>query len=242
MKKGFRAAFALILVFAVIGAGVVSLSLGKIVKTAVEAAGPRVLGAPVTLGLATLAPWSGRGTLRGLVVGNPEGFKGARAVSVDSIEIELKLASLLTDTIVVERVVVRRPEIVWEMGPGGSNLTRLQRNAEAAAAKLGGGAASAPAPGKKGKSLLIRDLEITGGTVGLAASAFGDRALSAPMPDVRLTGLGGRGHSPAEAAAEALRVVTGSAQRGVSSIGAKTLDTAASAARSALSALFKGAR
>lgn len=244
MKKGFRAVFALVLVFAVIGAGVVSLTLGKIVKTAVEAAGPRVLGAPVTLGLATLAPWSGRGTLRGLVIGNPEGFKGARAARVDSIEIELKLASLLTDTIVVERLVVRGPEIVWEMGPGGSNLTRLQRNAEAAAAKLAGGADSSPAAasGKKGKSLLIRDLEITGGTVGLSASAFGDRTLSAPLPDVRLADLGGKGHSPAEAAAEALRAVTGSAQRGVSNIGAKTLDAAASAARTALSALFKGAR
>lgn len=243
MKKGFRAVFALVLVLAVVGAGVVSLTLGKIVKTAVEAAGPRLLGAPVTLGLATLAPWSGRGTLRGLVIGNPEGFKGPRAASVDSIEIELKLASLLTDTIVVERLIVRRPEIVWEMGPGGSNLTRLQRNAEAAA--TGGAPAPAPAaaPEKTGKSLLIRRLEITGGSVGLAAAAFGDRTLSAPLPDVRLTDLGGAGHSPAQAAAEALRAVTGSAQRGVSGIGAKTLDAAASAARSALSSLFgKGGR
>lgn len=241
MKKGLRAVFGFVLVLAVVGAGVASVSLGRIVKTAVETAGPRLLGAPVTLGLATLAPWSGRGTLRGLVIGNPEGFKGPRAVSVGAIEVEVNLRSLWSDTIVVERVAVRRPEIVWEMAGGGSNLTRLQRNAEAAAARLGGGAA--PAPAKKGKSLLIRELEITGGQVGLAAPAFGGSALSAPLPDVRLTNLGGPGRSPAEAASEALRAVTGSAQRAVSGIGSKTVDAAASAARSALGSLFrKGAR
>jgi uncharacterized protein involved in outer membrane biogenesis len=214
------------------------LTLGKIVKTAVEEAGTRLLGAPVTLEFATLSPFSGRGTLRGLVIGNPDGFKGPHAVRVGSVEIALKVSSLLTDTIVVERVVVSRPEIVWELGPGGaSNLTRLQKNAEASAAGYDGGAA-APAD-KPGKSLLIQDLQITGGAVGLSATAFGGAALNAPLPDVRLTNLGGRGRSPADVAAEALRAVTASAQRGVSNIGSKTLDAAASAARSALESLFR---
>lgn len=244
MKRFLRAAVGLVLVFGVVAAGLVSLALGRLVKAGVEAAGPRVLGAPVTLGLATISPWSGRGTLRELVIGNPEGFKGPSAVKVGSVEVTLKLASLLTDTIVVERVVVRGPEVVWEMGAQGSNLTRLQRNAEASAAKLGSGPSAAPAkPSKPGKSLLIRELEVTGGKVGLAATAFGDASLSAPLPDLRLKDLGGKGRSPAEAAAEVMRAVTGAAQRGVSGIGSKSLDAAASAARRALGALFrKGGR
>jgi uncharacterized protein involved in outer membrane biogenesis len=230
----------LILVFGVIGAGVVSLALGKFVKAAVEAAGPRVLGAPVTLGLATISPWTGRGTLRGLVIGNPQGFKTPNAVKVGAVEVTLRLSSLLTDMIVVDRVVVRDPEVVWEMGSEGSNLTRLQRNAEASAAKLGGSSpAPAAKPAKPGRSLLIRELEITGGKVGLAATAFGDGTLSAPLPPVRLTNLGGEGRSPSEAAAEAMRAVTSAAQRGASNIGSKTLDAAASAARSALGSLFR---
>ena len=54
MKKAVSAAIAAALVLLMIGLGVVSMSLGKIVKSAVEAAGPRVLGVPVTLGLVTL--------------------------------------------------------------------------------------------------------------------------------------------------------------------------------------------
>jgi uncharacterized protein involved in outer membrane biogenesis len=241
MRKFFRPAFTAVLVLAVVGIGVVSLTLGKIAKTAVEAAGPRVFGAPVTLRFAALSPLSGHGTLRGLVIGNPAGFKSPRAVSVDSIEIGVQLSSLLTDTVVVERVVVRRPEVVWELGTGGdSNLTRLQKNAEASAAKFGGGA-SAPAakPERAGKSLLIQDLEITGGVVGLSAAAFGSGTLSAPLPDLRLTNLGGKGRSPADVAAEAMGAVTRSAQSGVSNIGSKTLDAAASAARRALGDLFR---
>jgi hypothetical protein len=241
MKRFFRAAFMTVLVLTVIVVGVVSLTLGKIIKTAVEAAGPRVLGAPVTLEFAAVSPFSGKGTLRGLVIGNPEGFKGPHAVKVGAVEVSLKVSSLLTDTIVVRSVVVSRPEIVWELGPGGaSNLTRLQKNAEASAASLTGGAKAAPEPAAKpGKALLIQDLRVTGGSVGLSATAFGGGALNAPLPEVHLTNLGGKGKSPAAVAAEAFGAVTASAQRGVSNIGSKAVDAATSVARSALGALFR---
>lgn len=242
MKGAFRAAVGLVLVLAVIAAGALSLSLGRVVKTAVESAGPRLLGAPVTLGLVTVSPWSGRATLRELVVGNPEGFRGPRAVRVGLVDVRVRLASLLSDTVIVDSVEVREPEIVWEIGGGGSNLQRLQRNAEASAARLGGSGSAPAAPAKKGKSLLIKRLDVTGGKVGLSATALGGQDLSAPLPDVHLTDLGGPGRSPAEAAAQALRAVTASSQRAVSNLGGKALDAAVSSAASALGALLKGAR
>lgn len=241
MKNAFRAAAGLVLVLAVVVIGVVSLSLGRVVKTAVEAAGPRLLGAPVELSLVTVSPLTGGASLRGLVIRNPAGFKGPRAVSVELVAVKLKLSSLLTDTIVVESVEVREPELVWEVGNGGSNLTRLQRNAEESAAKLGGGAKSAPepAPAKKGKSLLIERFDVTGGKVGLSATAFGGQGLTAPLPEVHLRNLGGKGRSPAEAASQALRAVAASAQGAVSNIGGKALDAAASAFGGLLKGLKK---
>ena len=243
MKKTFSAMIAAALVLSMIGIGVVSLSLGKIVKSAVEAAGPRVLGAPVALGLVTISPWSGRGTLRDLVIGSPAGFKSPHAARVASIEVKVELSSLLTDTVVVERVAVREPELIWELGPGGSNLMKLQRNAEASAARYGGGTESAPAAkglaAKKGKSLLIRDFSVTGGKVGLSAAALDGRGLSAPLPDVRLTNVGGRGRPPAEAAAQTFRAITSSAQGAVANAGGKTVSAARGAVRSALNAFLE---
>ena len=240
MKRALSALIAAALVLLMIGAGIVSLGLGRIVKTAVEAAGPRVLGAPVTLGLVTISPLSGSGTLRGLIIGNPAGFKSAHAASVVSIELQVKISSLLTDTIVIERLAVRDPELIWEIGQGSSNLTRLQRNAQEAAVRYGGEGSEGPrsmsAPDKNGKSLLIKDFSVTGGKVGLSATAFGGQGLNAPLPDIHLTGLGGKGRSPAEVASQALRAVTGSAQGAVANIGGKTLDQV----RSVLSSFFKG--
>jgi hypothetical protein len=236
MKKAVSAAIATVLVLLTIGAGVVSLSLGKIVKSAVEAEGPRVFGAPVTVGLVTISPWSGRGILHGLVIGNPEGFKSPQAARVASVEVEVKLGSLFTDAVVVERVAVREPELTLEIGPGGSNLEKLQRNAEASAEKYGGAPAPSAGPAKV-KSLLIRDFSVTGGKVRLSATALGGgQGVTAPLPEIRLTNIGGKGRSPAEAAAQAMRAITGSAQGAVSNIGRKTLDQV----RSALGSFFKG--
>jgi len=242
MKNAFRAVVGFVLVLTVVALGALSLSLGRVVKTAVEAAGPRVLGAPVTLGLVTVSPWSGRAALRDLVIGNPPGCKTPHAARVGLVEVRVRLASLLDDTIVVESVDVREPELVWEIGPGGSNFQRLQRNAAESAAKLGGGSAPAgkAAPAKKGKSLLVERLDVVGGKVGLSATALGGSGLSAPLPDVHLKDLGGPGRPPAEVASQALGAVTASAQRAVSNVGGKALDEAAKAATSALGSLFKG--
>lgn len=241
MKRAFSAAVATVLVLLMIGAGVVSVSLGRIVKSAVEAAGPRLLGAPVSLDSAAISPFSGRGTLRGLVIGNPPGFQGPRAASVASMEVEINLASLLSGTVVVERLAVRDPELLWEIGPNGSNLAALQRNAEASAGKLGGGPASAPAtaPPPAGKSLLIRDFSVTGGKVGVTATVLGGRGLGIALPDVRLTNLGGRGRSPSEAAAQAFGAIANAAQGAVSNAGGRALDRVRGAAVSALGVFFK---
>lgn len=239
MKKMLSAVVAAALVLGMIAVGVVSMFLGRIVKSAVEAAGPRVLGAPVSLGLVTISPWSGRGTLRGLVIGNPDGFKSPHAVSVGAVDVEVALSSLLSDTIVVDRVAVREPELIWEIGQGSSNIARLQRNAQDAAAKYGGSAPGAPAePAKKGKSLLIRDFSVTGGKVGLSATALGSEGLSAPLPDVHLTNLGGKDRSPAQVAAQAFAAITSSAQGAVSNLGGKALDAARGVALKALGRLF----
>lgn len=244
MKGSIRAALAVVVVLAVAAAVAASLFFGRIVKAAVVAAGPKVLGAPVELGLVSVSPLTGSGTLRGLVIGNPPGFKTDHAVKVGSVEVKVKLASLMTDTIVVERVAVRDPELVWEIGSGGdSNLTRLQKNAQESAARLGGGEsapAAKPAPASKpSKSLLVEDFSVTGGRVGLASSLLGGKGLDAPLPAVHLTNLGGKGRSPAQVASQAFGAVTGSAQKAVSNIGSKALDSARTAVGGILSKMIK---
>jgi hypothetical protein len=86
---------------------------------------------------------------------------------------------------------------------------------------------------------LIEDFSVTGGKVVLAATALSGRELGAALPDVHLTGLGGKGRSPADAAAQAFGAITGSAQGAVANIGGKAIDAARGAAASALGAFFR---
>lgn len=233
--KAFKAVFLLAVVLGVIGVAAMSLWLGRGVKVAVERFAPGIVGAPVTIGSVILTPWSGRGAITNLVVGNPEGYKGERALSVGSVEVRIKLKSLVTDTIVVESVVIRDPEINYEMGSGGSNLARLQKNAEGAQGKP----AAAPASGGPAKSLFIKDLLVTGGEVGVSASMLGQQGVKIPLPGVHLSNLGGKGRSPAQAVSEVLSAITSSAGKAVSGLGSKALNAAATNVIGRLGGLLK---
>jgi hypothetical protein len=229
--KALRAGIMIALVLGLVAFGAASLWLGSGIKAAVTTYGPRILGAPVALDAVILTPWSGKGMIKGLEIGNPPGFKGPRALRVGSVELTVKLASLATDTIVVESLVVREPELAYELGPGGSNFARLQKNAEAAA--------GSPAPsqaGGAGKSLFIRELRVNGGKVGVSAAGQG---MSVSLPPVALSNLGGKGRTPAQAAAEVMRAITGSATKAVSNLGGKALEAAASGVLGKLGGLLK---
>jgi hypothetical protein len=234
--KALKALLLCAVVLGVIAAGAASLWFGRGVKLAVERYAPGIVGAPVTVGAVILTPWSGRGSVTNLVIGNPPGYKGAHAVSVGSVEVKLELSSLASDTIVVESVVVRDPEIVYEVGSGGSNLSRLQKNAEGAKGK----SASDPAESGGGKSLFIKDLLVTGGQVGVSASALGSQSVKLPLPGVHLTNLGGKGRSPAEAASEVLSAISASAGKAVAGLGGKALNEAATQVMGRLGGLLKG--
>lgn len=235
--KALKAAFLFAVVLGVIAVAAASLWLGRGIKLAVERYGPEIVGAPVTVGTVILTPWSGRGSVANLVIGNPPGFTGPPAVSVGSVEVQIKLASLVTDTIVVDRIVVRDPQISYVIGKGGSNLSRLQRNAQGAESKD-----AAPQAKGGGKSLFIKDLLVSGGQVGLAASALGQEGLKVALPDVRLSNLGGKGRTPAQAAAEVLGAISSTAGRAVTSVGTKAISGAAASVMGKLGGLFKGGK
>lgn len=162
-----------VLVVSALGAGLASLALGRILKAGIETAGSAALGVRVKVGMAAIAPWSGRGTVRGLVVGNPDGYSGPYAFKADSIEIVIVPSSLLGERVVVESVVVRGPSVRLETGPGGTNLARLRGK-------------SAQGGSSEGRSVRIKHLEITGASLAVPGG------LSTPLPDIILKDVGGR--------------------------------------------------
>lgn len=231
------------LLFALGGLGVLGLAVGLVlsamfgpaVKAAVEAAGPRVAGVPVSLGSFSVQPLRGSVRLKGLVVGNPPGYKTPSALELGDVRVRVRLRSLFSDTVVVERMVVRGASATYELGPGGSNVAVIQRKAESFA----GGGNGAPKGAKPGRKVVIKDFRFTGGKARLSAALFGGKAFEADIPDIRLTDIGGeRGTSPARAAAEMLGAVTAGVARAGVSVG-RDLGGAVKAAGKAVSGLKK---
>src|SRR3970040_1891103 len=101
----------ILIVVAVIG---ITLFLDGAIKKGVETVGPKITKVDIKLDGVSLSIFSGGGSIKGLVVGNPEGYKTPHAISVGKASLSLKPGSLLSDKIVVNSIRVEAPEIIYE--------------------------------------------------------------------------------------------------------------------------------
>jgi len=111
---------------------VVSMSLNGLVKSGVETMGPKVMGVPVTLGEVDISLLSGgtdmRASLNELIIKNPEEYETDYAFSLPSIRVRVNRNSVLTDTVIVEEILIEGPAITFEGSLLGSNLGDIQDN------------------------------------------------------------------------------------------------------------------
>ena len=128
-----------IVVFLIVAALVLlSLSLNSIIKTGVETLGPQITGTPVTLEQANLSLLSGQGELQGLLVPNPQGFQTKYAFELGRVYVNADIESVVSDTIMIQEIVIEAPEITFEGTLSGSNITKIQENVEKFSASVGG--------------------------------------------------------------------------------------------------------
>lgn len=128
MKRGLRIVVWLVVVLLLAAtAGVLALlfSGGSVIKTAVNKAGPSVMGVPVTLQDAEFKPLRGLARLHGLHVGNPKGFQTDGLFDVADVTLELDTLSLFTGTLHIQRIFIDTPRFTYERGEEGSNLDRV---------------------------------------------------------------------------------------------------------------------
>ncbi len=186
-----------VLVLVVVGVLVfVVANLDSVIKAGVERFGPEVTQTDVRLDDVEVSARSGRGALRGLFVGSPAGFEAPSMFELGEVSLDIDVASLTSDTIVVREIVVDAPQITYELGPDGSNIDALRRNVEQAVGNGGSGdGAAGGGSGSQGDSdgvrkIIIENLYVRGGQIGVAATALPGQTLQATLPDIHLTDLG----------------------------------------------------
>ncbi|MGN6555852.1 MAG: hypothetical protein ACTHLW_19265 [Verrucomicrobiota bacterium] len=190
MKKIILRIGLALIILVVLGILAVSLFLDGAVKRGVETFGPKLTQVPVHLDKVSLSILSGGGTIQGLVVGNPQGFETPQAISVGRATLALEPRSLLSDKVVIRKMEVISPEVTFEGGFAGNNLSRILSNVEKTTGG-GGSETNAPAePAGPSKKLQVDEFTLTGVKVHLSLSGMGGKTLPVVIPDIHLTNLG----------------------------------------------------
>jgi len=189
MKKWLLRGLIAVVVLLVIAVIAVGLSLDSAIKKGVESYGPQLTKVSIKLDSVKVSIFSGSGGIKGLVVGNPEGFKTASAVSIGSASLGLSPGSLLSDKVVIKHIHIESPVITFEGGLKENNLSKIMDNLNAAA----GDTAAKPAdskPAGPAKKLQVDDFLIKGAKVNISLTAMGGNVIPVTIPDIHLTNLG----------------------------------------------------
>jgi len=193
LEKIFWSVVLILVVLAIIGAIVASVFLGDIVKKGVETVGPKITRVSVKLDEVHLTLLTGSASVKGLVVGNPEGYQTPQAISAGLISVGVNPMSVLSDKIVVRSLHVESPEITFEGGLSGNNLSTILNNVTEASknpAQTSTASTNAPAQAKPSKKLEVDDLLITGARVHVSLTDLGGKETTLPLPPIHLVNLG----------------------------------------------------
>jgi len=206
-------------------------SLDSLVKSAIERYGPQITGVSVKVASVKIELTDGRGTIRGLVIGNPKGYEAPHAVSIGEISLKLDPASVTKDVVVVKELLLAAPDVVYERGPGGDNMAVIQKNVDAWVAKNSGPKQSGASPAKKYviENLYLRDGRAHFGTT-----------VSAAIPDLHMRDVGKKTNGAT--AAEVFKQVWGALLRSVGNLATSVggmLKGGANSATEGIKNLFK---
>jgi len=205
MKKLIIRITIILVVLIIVAVVAVGFFLGDIIKVGMNTVGPKITQTAFTVNSVSVSMLTGSAGVKGMVIGNPEGYKATNAISVGKAAVSVAPFSVLSDKIVVKSVEVRDAVITFEGNPiGANNLNKIMANVNAMA---GAPATNAPAQTtgakKPAKKLEVDDFLITGAKVQF-------NGVTLPLPDIHLTALGKGpdGITPAELVKDVLGEVT----------------------------------
>jgi uncharacterized protein involved in outer membrane biogenesis len=212
------------IVLAVVAVVVVTLILigvfvGHIVKTAVDNYGPQMTQTSVAVDTVQLSLLTGSAKVKGLIVGNPNGYKSSEAMTVGVIAVGVDPATIFSDKVVCRSIRLESPQISFEGGLSGNNLGQILDNLNSTRENSRTTATNAPSPSER--KYEVDDLTITGAKVQVALTgAQGQQEIS--LPDIHLANLGttGAGLTASDLAQRVFSAISSATMEGVATTAA----------------------
>ena len=198
--------FGLLLLLVIAGAIYVYMNLGALVKQGIETYAPPILEVPVNVDSVALMPLTGKGSISGFTIASPKGYGDNTAIGLGDFQLALDTASLTTDTIIIEKILIDTPELNFiQNDSGGSNFQTLLDSINSNTADS---SSSSTAPAGEESStdikLIIDDFSLKNVVISAVSPLLPDQEIQVPIPDIHLTGLGRKagGAAPADIAKE----------------------------------------
>src|SRR5262249_2624930 len=119
--------------------------------------------------------------------------KTESAIKVGDVKVVLKVSSVTSDTVQIESVSIQAPEITFDGGLGGNNLSKILDNVKAAT----GGSDKKEAksqPEGPGKKFRVKDAGMQGGKIRVPLAGLGTaKTIELPLADIHLRDIGSDG-------------------------------------------------
>jgi len=224
MIKKIAIGLAVLVIAIAVGAYFLLSNIDGLIKSAIETYGTEATQAKVTLGGLKTDLRAGSLELTDLKVGNPSGFNTSEALSLGTVKVTLDTGSLGKNPILVKQVLIQAPKVTYEYAGNGGNLDAIAKNTQSYAQRFSSDQAAAkkdapPSSGAKDKAaetkLVIEDLTVSQGQIGISHSALQGRTLSSPLPTLHLTNIGKDkgGATPAEVANQVIGRISAEASK-----------------------------
>lgn len=195
-----------IVAVAAVAAYVFTPSLDTIVRRLVNKYGSQVTGTNVDLKGFSLSLSSGEGKISQITIANPKNYSAPYLFKLDEISIKVNLKSLASDTIIIDEIKVRQPEITYEMiSLTQNNVSEILKNIENYGKTPAPESTAQDAKPQKetkatksdsaGKKVIIKNLLIDKGNIDVIAALPGKtQKLSVALPSIKMQGIGESRH------------------------------------------------
>jgi uncharacterized protein involved in outer membrane biogenesis len=191
---------AVIIVLVVVALALLFSNLNSLVAKAIEKHGSEVTQTSVSVSGVDISLREGRGTIEGLTVASPEGFEARDAFSLEDITLDIDIASLREEPIVIEEIRIQAPVVNAEITEkGASNIDQLRKNVQAGAARAEG---DGDESGGQPTRIRIKQFVFERGSIEVDATALGIEKRTIALPEIRLSDVGGAGGAPPDEIAE----------------------------------------
>lgn len=192
--------------------------LDGIVQRAINHYGSQMTGSRVAVDAVELRTVDGRGVIRGLVVGNPAGFRAPHAIKVGVIDVSLDARTIADPVVVIRRIVIESPDVIYEKGESQTNFEAIQQHIAQAMGTSANRSDSGTGTSSGSRRLIVQELVIRNARAQATAAGLAGQSISTTLPDITLRDIGREqgGVTPAQLGQIVTKALT---QRLVASLG-----------------------